>query len=259
MSSEAKDQKLTGQQQRVLQLLFKFRFVSAGLLADVMGIRKPSVYEVLEQLVSKELVTKVYKSSFRIDRKPAYYYLNKSGVTAVRKVMGAKESVVHTLYKNADMADDFIDHSLKLAQCYVSIKEHLPEGSDVFTKTEINRFSQFPKTRPDMYIRTSDGNEAMIVIVDDKPLYIVRKRLDEILEHSEDEGWDGNYPHICFILRNPSDTYSFLYTTDKKLEGMGIEEDELTVLATPISAFDQPSATPWSTPYKPKEQRQLFQ
>ena len=58
MSSEDKGHKLTGQQQRVLKLLFKFRFVSAWLLADVMGIRRASVYEVLEQLVAKELVTK---------------------------------------------------------------------------------------------------------------------------------------------------------------------------------------------------------
>ena len=259
MSSDENGQKLSGQQQRILKLLFKFRFVSAGLLADVMGIRREGVYQVLEQLVTKKLVTKVYEAKYRIDRKPAYYYLNKTGVTAVRKVMEVKESVVHTLYKNSDMADDFIDHSLTLMQCYVSIKKYLPDGSDVFTKTEINRFSQFPKARPDMYVRTSDGNEAMIIIVDDKPLYIVRKRLDEILEHSEDEGWDGDYPYVCFILRNPSDKYSFLYTTEKKLEGMGLEEDELTVLAASMSAFDTPSATPWSTPYKPKEQRQLFQ
>lgn len=259
MGSEVKDQKLTGQQQRVLKLLFKFRFISAGLLADVMGIRREGVYQVLEQLVGKSLVTKVYEEAWRIDRKPAYYYLNKTGVTAVRKLMDVKESVVHTLYKNADMADDFVDHSLKLVKCYAAIKKYLPEGSDIFTKTEINRFSQFPKTRPDMYVRTPDGNEAMIVVVDDKPLYIVRKRLDEILEHSEDEGWDGNYPYVCFILRNPSDKYSFLYTTEKKLEGMGLEEDELTVLAASISAFDKLPAAPWSTPYKPKEQRQLFQ
>ena len=85
MSSAESNQKLTGQQQRILKLLFKFRFVSAGLLAMVMGIRREGVYQVLEQLVSKGLVTKVYKEQWRIDRKPAYYYLNKSGVTITRK------------------------------------------------------------------------------------------------------------------------------------------------------------------------------
>jgi predicted ArsR family transcriptional regulator len=100
MGSDENGQKLTGQQQRILKLLFKFRFVSAGLLAMVMGIRREGVYQVLEQLVSKKLVAKVYKTEYRIDRKPAYYYLNKSGVTTVRKLMDVKESVVHALYKN---------------------------------------------------------------------------------------------------------------------------------------------------------------
>src|SRR5574344_952864 len=203
MSSEESNQKLTGQQQRILKLLFKFRFVSAGLLAMVMSIRREGVYQVLEQLVSKGLVTKVYKEEWRIDRKPAYYYLNKSGVTVTRKVMDVKESVVHALYKNDQMTNDFVEHSMKLIRCYVSIKKYLPEGSDIFSKTEINRFTQFPKNRPDMYIRTPEGKEAIVIIVDDKPLYIVRKRLDEIITHSEDDQWGlHNYPTLRFTEKN---------------------------------------------------------
>lgn len=260
MSGDVKDQKLTGQQQRILKLLFKFRFVSAGLLADVMGIRKASVYEALEQLVRKELVTKVYEPKFRIDRKPAYYYLNKKGVTTVRKLMGVKESVVHALYKNDEMTDDFISHSMKLMRCYVAIMKHLPEGSDIFSKAEINRFRQFPKNRPDMYIRTPDGREAIVVIADDKPSYIVRKRLDEIITHSEDESWEGkNYPPICFVLKDNPAKYSFLYTTNKKLESMGMEEDELPILATALTAFDNPTARIWSSPTNPKQTASLFE
>ena len=259
MSSDENGQKLSGQQQRILKLLFKFRFVSAGLLAMVMGIRREGVYQVLEQLVSKGLVTKVYKAEYRIDRKPAYYYLNKSGVTAVRKLMDAKESVVHALYKNDEMTDDFVNHSMTLMQCYVSIMKYLPDGSDIFSKTEINRFRQFPKNRPDLYIRTPDGKEAIVVIVDDKPLYIVRKRLDEIITHSEDGEWDGdNYPTKCFILKDHSAKYSFLYTTSKKLESMGLEESELPILAATLGSFDEPVASPWSSPLKPKEHSQLF-
>ena len=258
MSEDVKAQKLTGQQQRVLKLLFKFRFVSAGLLADVMGIRRASVYEVLEQLVGKELVTKVYKPEFRIDRKPAYYYLNKTGVTAVRKVMDAKESAVHALYKNDEMTGEFVAHSMKLAQSYVAVMRHLPKGTEVFTKSEINRFRQFPKNRPDMYIRTPDGKEAIIVIVDDKPAYIVRKRLDEILAHSEDEGWDGDYPRICFVLQDNSAKYSFLFTASKKLDGMGVEDDELYVLAAALPALNENGLHIWSSSFKPKQRVSLF-
>lgn len=260
MDGDGKGQKLTGQQQRVLKLLFKFRFVSAGLLADVIGIRRVSVYEVLEQLVSKELVTKVYDPKFRIDRKPAYYYLNKSGVTAVRKIMDVKESVVHALYKNDEMTDDFVAHSMKLIQCYTVIAKYLPKNSAIFSKTEINRFKQFPKNRPDLYIRTPDGKEAIVVIADDKPQYIVRKRLDEIITHSEDESWEGDdYPHICFVLKDNAAKYSFLFTINKKLESMGMDEGELPIVATSLSAFEKPDAHIWASPFDPKKSISLFE
>jgi len=224
-----------------------------------MGIHRVSVYEVLEQLVSKKLVAKVYEPKFRIDRKPAYYYLNKSGVTAVRKLMDVKESVVHALYKNDEMTDDFVSHSMKLIQCYTAIIKYLPKDSAVFSKTEINRFRQFPKNRPDLYIRTPDGKEAIVVIADDKPPYIVRKRLDEIITHSEDESWEGNnYPHICFVLKDSSAKFSFLYTTNKKLEGMGMDEGELPILASALTAFDKPAAHIWSSLFNPKKQTALF-
>ena len=259
MGDDGKGQKLTGQQQRVLKLLFKFRFVSAGLLAEVMAISRASVYEVLEQLVKRELVTKVYKSEFRIDRKPAYYYLNKMGVTTVRKVMDVKESVVHALYKNDEMTNDFVDHSLKLIRCYISIARSLPLGTEIFSKTEINRFKQFPKNRPDLYVRTPDGHEAIVVLVDDKPAYIIRKRLDEILAHNENEGWNGgNYPRICFALKDESAKYSFLFTAGKKFESMGIEEDELLVLATTLAILQERGLAMWTSSLRPKLRVDLF-
>jgi hypothetical protein len=225
-----------------------------------MGISRPGVYQAIESLVAKELVTKVYEDEYRIDRKPAYYYLNKQGVTTVRKLMDVKESVVHTLYKNDIATPEFIEHCLATAYCYIALAHQLPADTNLFTKSEVNRFSQFPKNRPDLYIRTPNGREAMVVIMDDKPLYIARKRLDEIITHSEDEGWeDGDYPHICFILRNVNDKNSFLYGTRKKLEAMGMDEEEIYILASHLKAFKQGSDYAWSNFFTPKSFVRLFE
>ena len=259
MVASEKEVKLTAQQQRVLKLLFKFRFVSAKLLGQVMGIRRVSVYEVLENLVGKDLVTKVYKNEYRIHGKPAYYYLNKTGVTTVRKLMDVKEPVVHALYKNEEATEEFIEHCFKLIQLYAHIMPSLPDKSDIFTKTEINRFKQFPKNRPDLYIRTPDGHEAIVVLVDDKPSYIIRKRLDEIIAHNEDESWDGDYPRICFVLKDGNAKNSFLYTTRKKLEGMGFDDEEIYILATSLKAINEESRVMWSNVLNPKKYISLFE
>lgn len=250
---------LSNQQQRVLKLLFKFRFISAQSLGQVMGISRPGAYQALESLVEKELVEKVYKEDYRIDRKPAYYYLNKSGVTTVRKLLDVKESVVHALYKNEEATDEFIEHCLKLTQLHTAIMPSLPDNSDIFTKTEINRFKQFPKNRPDLYIRTPDGHEAIVVLADEKPPYIIRKRLEEIITHSEDEGWDGDYPRICFVLKDGNAKNSFLYTTRKKLESMGFDEEEIYILATSLKAIKEESRLMWSNALNPKKYISLFE
>lgn len=251
--------KLTTGQQRVLRLLFKFRFISAPLLAQVMDIRRVSAYQVLEYLVAKDLVTKVYNNKFRIDRKPAYYYLNKSGVTTVRKLMNVKERVVHALYKNDMASIEFIEHCHKTAQLYGTIVPCLPEAAEIFTKTEISRFTQFPKNRPDLYIRTPNGQEAIVVLVDDQPTYIIRKRLEEILAHSEDEGWEGDYPRICFVLRDDRSKSSFLHATRKKLENMGFDDMEVCILATSLPAIHDMTQIYWSNAFNPSRNVSLFE
>jgi predicted transcriptional regulator len=259
MNMEDNPIKLTPQQQRILKLLFKFRFVSAKLLAQVLKIRTDSTYEVLERLVTSGLVVKVYDKSYRIDRKAAYYYLSKPGVTRVRKQLDVKESVVHTLYKNDVASPEFIEHSLEVLACYSSIKRNLSDGADVFTKSEINRFKQFPKNRPDLFARTPSGKEAMVIFAHDIAPALINKKLDEIITHSEDEGWDGTYPRIAFVLKDDRSKQAFLYKTAEKLEGMGIDEEELTIIAASINAIRDCNNMPWASVYGPKDPISLLE
>lgn len=259
MSKQDKADSLTAQQERVLKLLFKFRFISSPLLADVMGIKNQSIHPVLELLKDKGYITKVYDESWRIDRRPAYYYLSKTGVSTVRKLLDVKEAAVHTLYRNDEASEDFITHCLVTASCYTSLKHQLPPNTEIFTKAEVGRFSEFPKNRPDLYIRTPDNQEAIVVIMDDKPLYITRKRLSEIIDHSENEGWDGEYPRICVVLKNGSDKNSLLYTTRKQLETLGMDEGELTILATHLKLLKGESDCAWASAFHPKSFVRLFE
>ena len=66
------------------------------------------MYPVIESLVSRKLVTKVYEPTYRIDRRPAYYYLSKQGVTTLRRIMEFTESFVHAQYKTILLLIGFI-------------------------------------------------------------------------------------------------------------------------------------------------------
>jgi len=248
--------KVTAQQERFLKLLYKFRYVNATELAKVIRLRSDNTYKVLETLKTKGLVTKVYKKGYRIDRIPAYYYLSSTGVTTVRKLLDVPESVVHALYKQG--SDDFIAQCQTTLACYNLIRDQLPPGSDIFTKTEVNQDSEFPKNRPDLYIRTSDDKEIIVYIMTTQPNYIINKRLDEIITHSEDEGWDGDYPTIALIVKDTRTQNSVLFKTNKKLEGMGMEEDELMVLVTSLDKLRSGNGVIWGNAFEPLKQVRLL-
>lgn len=243
--------RLTKQQRKVLELLYKFRFVSAPLLAQVMGIRRISVYEVLEYLVKLDLVTKIYEDQWRIDRKPAQYYLNKRGVTAVRKVMDVKESIVHALYKN-DIATDILkEHCLTVLATYIPLKQQLSPDTTIFTKTQLSRFREFPKNRPDLYVRTPDNQEAIILFLHDTQPRIINQRLEEILTHFDEEGWSRKYPTIAFVFKDTRTKNTFLFKTRERLDNMGMDEDEIRILATSLDSLKLTNQKIWANAFEP--------
>lgn len=250
--------KLTRHQQRILILVYKFRFVTAPLLAKLLSRHRNSVFEILESFLEKGLMEKVFEESWRIDRKPAYYYLSNKGVTAVRKLLELEEKAVNPLYKDGKASKDFMNECLTTLTCYISLKQQLPDA-DIRTKTELNRFKIFPKNRPDLYIKTADGREAFVLILPDQLPYFVNNRRDEYIEHSEEEGWrGGKYPNIAFVLHDNSRKAGFLFNTQKKLEGMGMDESELSVMATGIEALlgDKPNV--WGNAFNPLKPVSLF-
>lgn len=247
---------ISKQQVRFLKLLYKFRFVNAPELAKVLQLRNDNTYKVLELLKEKGLVSKVYKKEYRIERKPAYYFLSKTGVTTIRKILSVSESVVHALYKHG--SDEFITQCQTTLATYNLIKDHLPPGSYIFSRTEINQDSAFPKYRPDLYIRTPSNQEVIIYIMTSKPNFIINKRIDEIITHSEDEGWDGDYPIIAVVVKDSLTQKNILYKTNIKLSSMGMGEDELTVLFTDINTLRSVSKKIWRNSFEPKKPKLLL-
>ena len=242
---------LTKQQQRLLTLVYKFRFITAPLLAKLLSIRKDTAYESLQSLHKLKLLNRAYEQSWRIDRKPAYYYLSKSGVTTVKKILELDDRAINSVYNDHRATQEFIRECFNNLECYISIKKELPENTVIRTKTEINRFKVFPKQRPELYVKTPEGHEAFIVIVPDKLPYFVNKRRDEYLEHSEEDSWNGTYPTMAFVFKDSRSKLGFLYKAQKKLEELGYEENEITIIATDIKQLVEGEKPGWASAFNP--------
>jgi predicted transcriptional regulator len=254
----AEKKQLTKQQQRLLTLVYKFRFITTPLLAKLLSIRKDTAYESLQTLHELELLNRVYEQSWRIDRKPAYYYLSKQGVTTVKKLLELQDRVVNSLYNDHKASQEFIQECFNNLECYISIKQKLPDNTVIRTKTEINRFTVFPKQRPELYVKTQDGHEAFIIIVPDKLPYFVNKRRDEYIEHSEEDGWNGAYPTMAFVFKDSRSKLGFLYKAQKKLEELGYEENEISIIATDIQQLVNGEKPGWASVFNPTKYVSLF-
>lgn len=252
--------RLTKQNQRLLKLVYKFRFVTAPLLAKLLNIRHDSTYEALQSLLKLGLLARVYEESWRIDRRPAYYYLSSKGVTTVRNLLDIEYRAVNTIYQDHRASPDFLQQCLTTLSCYIAIKQQLPPDTTIRTKTEINRFTVFPKYRPDLYIKTSGGQEAFVIIAPDKLPYFVNKRVQEYIDHSEEDGWHGRYPTIGVILKDHRSKLGFLYKTKQKLEDMGIDagNDELIIKASSIDRLTKGSDNIWGSAFSPTKYTDLL-
>jgi len=99
----------------------------------------------------------------------------------------------------------------------------------------------------------------MVLFLHDSIPYVINKRLDEIIAHSEDEGWDGEYPCIAFVLKDDRSKSAFLYKTAQKLDNMGMDGDDLMILTTTIEAAASDHKGVWSSVFALHKSRGLLE
>ncbi len=209
------DRKLTEQQLRILKLIHKFRFVSAPLLAEVLGKSKSSIFGSLEVLVRHEYLGKRYEKSFKLRHIPAIYYLANKSIRVLRDLEhpSITDKSLRNMYKSKHMNKNlpYVERSFRLISIYISLRRHYGDLFHIFTKSELTGYEEFPLPRPDLYLRRAKTKEAKVnefmlsVLEPGLPYFIYAKQIRRFQNHEEEEGWeDDDYP--CILLVAPSES-----------------------------------------------------
>lgn len=227
-----------------LTLLYKFRFTTIPLLTQYKQLKSNSLQRTFNALLKAGYVHRIFEASYKIDRKPAIYFLSNKGIAALKKDTRFKPDVPHTYYKNADVSDSFVQHCVDTLAVFIVLRPTYGDSYQLFTRQEIMSLDDFPETKPDLFIY--GDQEYFISLVHDTPSFIAQKRLTEYIAHFEDEGWDLKpYPALLFVLPSSSAVSNFLKHATKALESAGISMDELAIGATDFNtlfAGSSPSA-----------------
>src|SRR5476651_357600 len=148
----ARRNKLNDNQIKLLQLLYKFRFVTAELAAMHKGIRRSAVNNAFAILLDQELIARHYDNSYKIKGKGATYYLTPKALRLLRDMYKLNEAVLRNLLKNKRLSDGFIDDNLTIMAAYLKLREAYPDSFNVFSVSELGDFDYFPEPKPNLYL-----------------------------------------------------------------------------------------------------------
>lgn len=194
--------KLNAEQLEVLELLRKFRFGSNDLFAQYFGKKDRSfVHKRLTILLEQGMIGKRFDSSYRIQGKPAAYYLTPTGARALQKQVNIK-----AIYKDKSVKDDFVRHSMDVFALYNWLKLQHGDRLKFFTKADLNQeqFGYFPQPLPDAYIRFRLGGEERQFFLDfyydSQPFFTAVRRLKKYMEYAEGGEWEATGTSLPKLL-----------------------------------------------------------
>lgn len=193
MSEVPKHRKLNEQQLDVLKLLHKFRFGTNDLFAQYFGKADRSfAYKRLKILHEQGLVGKRFDSSYRLQGKPAAYYLTPDGARRLQEARGIQISI-KSIYKDKTVSEQFVERSLELFAIRNRLRsEH---GNDLlfFTRANMNReeYDYFPRPLPDAYIRLKESDKHFFLDIfhDGEPSFVAKRRMKQYIKYDEDGDW----------------------------------------------------------------------
>lgn len=206
--------KLNEQQLAVLELLYRFRFGSNELFAEYFGKKDRSlVYKRLSVLISQGLVGKRFDGSYRLQGKPAAYYLTPEGA---RRLQEARESLhinVKAIYKDAGVSDQFVQYRMELFAIHNRLKAQYGDALSFFTASDLNNDDSdyFPHPLPDAYIvlETEDGEKQFFLDVfhDDQPYFVAVRKILQYIKYDEEADWtvtETDLPTVLAICESTS-------------------------------------------------------
>ena len=222
--------KLNQDQLALLKTLYKFRFGSKVLVTEYLGKKdQSSVFRRLENLVDQDLIAKRYDASYKLQGKPAAYYLTPAGARTLQAYLD-EELNVKLLYKSKDVSEDFIVQSLRLFQMSNDLIKQHDKALRFYTKSDLAKYDYFPQPLPSAYIRLESHQYFIELLKATDPPFVAKRHIQRYLTYACESNWGDtgtDLPVIVFVC----DTEALKKRVDKLLYKSD-DIEELQVAAT---------------------------
>ncbi len=195
--------KITNQQQAILQLLYKHRFLDRTHIQALMHHKdKPRIITWLKDLREKEYIAWIYDGTdFANKTKPAIYYLNLNGIRFLRTLNEYPPAELRKRYKESTREQSFIDRCLILADCCVTLEAKSIDNvqySYVLEADYIDSDNEryfLNELKPHMCFTKHESAEQTTYLVElfdtTTPRYMLKKRIKDYIEYLNSGDWQA--------------------------------------------------------------------
>lgn len=263
----------TSKQLAVLKLLYRFRFGTTDLLARALELKDGRyIHTRLEALVEQEYIGKNYDSTYKLDGKPATYYLLPKAFKALKqqhKAIGKElsDKTLRNAYKDKEASNEFTARKLAVFTIYDKLRVTHGASLKLWTKDQLNfdKYAYFPKPMPDAYLTiTPEGLRPrercffLNYLDDDTPFFVHVRRLRKYIDYVEANEWEdatsSKLRGVLLVCESTSllkrmrkklaqtvdedETPRFCYTTLQALKDSTPEDDEVwQMIGRPLEVF----------------------
>jgi predicted transcriptional regulator len=246
-------------QRHILITLHAYRFATASLLAEQSG--RPSgksIHKRLTILEDQGLIAKQYTSAYKLQGRPAEYYLLPHGARVLHALDPARGGLtpadIKYLYKNKSRSAQFIKHSLNVFSALSVLQTQYAPSLKVSTKTLLKRYDFLPSPLPDAYLRSQalkQDSFFLDVFDSDLPFFVMIRRVKKYISYADSGEWgneQGYLPGILMVCPNISVQKRLNRHILRELRGAVDDEAVFaTVTLQALLASSGDSSKMWST------------
>ena len=253
MTHQPTERKLNNDQQAILTLLLQFRFITKQSLTKLYASDRPGMdtYRKLQVLEKRGLIAKRYDTSYRLQGKPAAYYLLPEGARKIQSCRQGAESkaLIKAIYKDKSVSEQFIEECLTIFNIFVALREH-NTNLKFFTKADLSHedYEYFPQPLPDAYVKLPDGTHYFLQVHHaHQPFFVATRAVKRYGDYFENGVWNDtgtNFPIVLFVVDSVS--------TQKRLnEYIRKTTEDISIFTAPRSDVLSGSSRVWHSVDEP--------
>lgn len=205
--------KITHNQERIIKLLYKFRFINTYQFQRLFNHKDPStVQELLKDLKLKKYIGSDYRrDDFSRNTQPAKYFLAPLGRKFLKGKSGFDINFLERVYKEKERKDVFKNQCIERFNMYLFLLSQQKKDEELkfFTEANLTKYQYFPDTEFDAYIVMQEKNRIrrffLHIFKDSDPKWLPRQKIKGYIKYFDENTWQENtnyspFPALLFVL-----------------------------------------------------------